>query len=69
MVTDLQGPTKTQLKEYILASRKIEIKLVNGDVIIAKPKWRDDMALCVERDDGKLLTITNSAVCYYFPLD
>lgn len=66
MATDLLGPSKTQIKEFILASQIIDFKLLNDETVTGKIIWKDEIATLVEREDGTKITIMNNAIAYYY---
>ena len=67
MTIELQGPSKTQIKEYIMSKTVLEIKLINGETITGKIEWRDESAMLVSGEDDRKFTVFNSAIIYICP--
>lgn len=66
MVAEIHGPTKNQIKKYILEKTLVSFKMINEETIKGKVLWHDQTAFHIETEDKAKITLYNQSILYYF---
>lgn len=64
-MTEPQGPSVFELKNFITGHKIINFCMLNDKVITGTLLWHDKTCLHITDDKGKEITLLKSAIAYY----